>query len=247
MKSTAKRMIRDIIRKMGFDLKRYDPQQVGVSAIADIRRFLRGANEPLILDVGANVGQSTMRFLNHFKKLRIHSFEPSPSTFERLEVNCSPYSQVTCWNCGVGSKDGLVEFHENEMSDMSSFLTPSRFAWGNIVKSSTVNVVSLDTFASEHDIKFIHLLKSDTQGYDLEVLKGAKGLMDENRIGLVYFEFIFSHMYANLPAFDDVFRYLTDKGFLLVSFYDLHFQKELMSWADAMFINCDYYGKLEHC
>ena len=52
----------------------------------------------------------------------------------------------------------------------------------------------------------VDILKSDTQGYDFEVFKGAQQAMRDNRIGLLYFEFIFSDMYKNLPPFDEVFR-----------------------------------------
>lgn len=237
-------MIRKLVRLMGFDVKRYNSKQfLGRNAFDDIRHFLKGIKEPTIIDVGANVGQSALRYLNHYTRARIHSFEPSPSTFEKLRANCSPYPQVSCWNCGVGFKEGLLEFLENDRSDMSSFLAPSETSWGKIIKKTNVKVVSLDSFTKEQDITFIHLLKSDTQGFDFEVFKGAKRLMDEKKIGLIYFEFIFSKMYANLPAFDHVFRYLSDEGFLLVSFYDFHYQKELASWTDALFISRDYYKK----
>ena len=81
---------------------------------------------------------------------------------------------------------------------MSSFLAPSEFAWGNVEKTTEVEVVTLDSFSVENNINFIHILKSDTQGYDLEVFKGAEGLMRQNQIGLIYCELIFSNMYKNM-------------------------------------------------
>lgn len=75
---------------------------------------------------------------------------------------------------------------------MSSFLPPGEFSWGKVVKYTDVRVVSLDSFARDHNIDFVHVVKSDAQGFDFEVLKGASDLMDENRIALVYFELIFS-------------------------------------------------------
>lgn len=63
--------------------------------------------------------------------------------------------------------------------------------------------------------------------------------MVENRIGLIYFEFIFSDMYKDLPRFDEVFRYLIDHNFALVAIYDQHFQDEILSWTDVLFINCE--------
>jgi len=73
-------------------------------------------------------------------------------------------------------------------------------------------MTTLDQFAKEKSIDFIHILKSDTQGYDFEVLKGASGLLANQKIGFVHFEFIFSNMYANLPPFEEVFGFLSERG-----------------------------------
>jgi FkbM family methyltransferase len=243
MNSKTKTIIKKITRKIGFDIKRYSPKQIenGRNAFIDIRSFLKGIEEPTIFDVGANVGQSALRYVKDYPNSRIHSFEPSPTTFDKLRTTCSSHSQVNCWNYGVGSENGVLEFLENNHPDMSSFLPPSEFAWGKIIKKTDVKVVSLDSFAQEQQIDYIHLLKSDTQGFDFEVFKGAKRLMQEKKIGLIYFEFIFSDMYKNSPSLDHIYRYLIDQGFLLVSFYDFHYQKGLASWTDALFISHDYY------
>lgn len=123
---------------------------------------------------------------------------------------------------------------------MSSFLAPSGFSWGKIVKSTNVQVTTLDSFAKGNSVDFIHVLKSDTQGFDFEVFQGASQLMKEERIALIYFEFIFSEMYENLPSFDDVFRHLRKYNFSLVAFYGQHFQKDLVSWTDLLFINREF-------
>ncbi len=203
----------------------------------DMQRFLTRSVKPVITDIGANVGQSVSKFRSAFPESTIHSFEPSPKTYQKLVENTKNMSSVKTWNMGVGSHDDTLDFMENEHSEMSSFLTPSKFSWGKVTKTTKVPVITLDSFAQKHAIDFIHILKSDTQGYDFEVFKGANQLMKEDKIALIYFEFIFSDMYKGLPAFHDVFRYLSENNFELVSFYESHFQKELVSWADVLFIN----------
>jgi len=206
--SSIKKSIRRIIRLCGFDIVRFRGQQIGVNPFDDMQRFLKGHKDPVILDVGANVGQSVYQFRNKFPASVIHSFEPSPSTYEQLKARCGKLPGVNLWNLGVGSTNTTFAFQENEHSNMSSFLPPSKFSWGKIVRTTNVEVCTLDSFVRDQDIDFIHVLKSDTQGFDFEVFKGASYLMEENRIGLIYFEFIFSDMYKNLPSFHDVFRYL---------------------------------------
>ena len=48
---------------------------------------------------------------------------------------------------------------------------------------------TLDTFVEQHGIKNIDFLKIDTEGFELEVLQGAKQLLSEGKIGTVIFEY----------------------------------------------------------
>lgn len=241
MKKALRRAIQKIVRRAGFDLVRYNKSELGEDPFSDMRYFLKSIPSPTIFDVGANVGQTVNRLNMEYPKANIHSFEPSPSTFEQLKETCSKYNNSTPWNYGVGASNGTLEFIENDSSVMSSFLAPSKDSWSKAVKKTEVQVVTLDSFAQEQGIDYIHILKSDTQGYDFEVFKGAGRLMDEDKIALLYFEFIFSEMYENLPSFDEVYRHLVDKGFSLVAIYDFNFHNDAASWSDALFINDKFF------
>lgn len=238
-----KRAVRKTLRHFGLDVVAFHHAKFGVDPYVDMQRFLHGQPDLMLLDIGANVGQSTCRFKEFFPTAEVHAFEPSPTTFQQLQTQCAGQKDVHLWNNGVGSVDSSLTFQENEHSDMSSFLAPSQAAWGKVTKSTTVPVITLDKFAKEHGVEFVHVLKSDTQGYDWEVFKGARGLMAENRIALIYFEFIFSDMYTGLPRFDEVYRYLTDNNFLLVTFYQAHYQQNRIGWTDFLFVNRAYYDK----
>ena len=236
-----KNIIGGILRRTGYDL--VPVKEMGVNPFRDMKYFLNGQKSPIILDVGANSGQTAKKFRRMFPDSTIHSFEPSPTTYEKLNARCAKFFNVKTWNCGVGAANATLTFQENDHSDMSSFLSPSKFCWGQIIRQIEVPIISLDTFAREQNLDFIHILKSDTQGYDLEVFKGASQLMSENRIGLIYFEFIFSDMYQGSPLFHEMFQYLSQKNFSLVTFYDSNFQQDLVSWTDVLFINRDYHQK----
>lgn len=126
---------------------------------------------------------------------------------------------------------------------MSSFLDKGSDGWGRIERKTFLQIGTIDDYCDQKGIDTIHVLKSDTQGYDFEVIKGARRMMAQNRICLVYFEFIFSDMYRNLPRFDEVFRYMYDSNFLLVNFYDSNLVNRVLSWNDMMFINREFYEK----
>ncbi len=233
----VKTALRRLLKLSGFDVVRASQQGVGLSPFADMRRFLEREKALTILDVGASVGQSVERFLQAFPSSSVHSFEPSPTTYETLKLRCEGFHRVRTWNRGVGSVNSTLRFLESDHPDMSSFLAPAPSTWGQIVGTIDVEVVSLDWFAKDQGIDFIHVLKSDTQGFELEVLKGADQLMNEGRIGMIYLELILSQMYEGQPSLHEIFQYLATKNFALVAFYDPHFQQELLSWTDALFIS----------
>jgi FkbM family methyltransferase len=243
MKSQIKRLLRAILRKNGHDLVRRTAK-VGSDPFEDMAFFVAG-RAPLLVDVGGNIGQTVTRLKKTFPGGRIHSFEPSPSTFEVLRRNTAGTPDVTLWNCGVGAEAGRLRFFDNTHSDMSSFLQPSRNAWGEVDKEIEVEVVRLDDFARDNAIDFIDVLKSDTQGFEEAVFQGADQLLTQGRIGMVYFEAIVSDMYKGLPSLDGLIRRLVDRNYRLVSIYDLHHQGELASWMDALFIHADYYAAWE--
>ena len=233
-----KRGVRGALNKLGYDLRRTHPlvYKVGMDPFYDMRRFVQDPRL-VVFDVGANIGQSVDRFRSAFPECTIHSFEPSPSTFATLKEQTGTFSDLHLWNCGIGSRSEPMTFIENSQSDMSSFLAPSELSWGTVTKETVVAVRTIDEFCDQEAISRIDILKSDTQGFELEVFRGAEASMRAGRIGLVYFEIIVSDMYKDLPSFSDTFAFLTDCGFHLVSTYDWYYQRDLASWTDALFVH----------
>ena len=243
--------LKDSIRKLGDDFNtrvlRRPPPEVGQSAVADMKRVVPAGGKPMIFDVGANTGQTVKRFRRAFPSSTIHSFEPSQRIFNQLKANIADKGDVSAWNIALAAATcrGKQTFLENTHSDMSSFLELSENGWGKIEEKPTVEVSTVDKFLADQKIPFVDILKSDTQGYEFEVFKGAEQTIKRNAIGLLYFEFIFSDMYKGLPRFDEMFRHLTDRGFLLVSIYELRHQNNLASWGDALFVNQEYYRRAQ--
>jgi hypothetical protein len=83
----------------------------------------------------------------------------------------------------------------------------------------------------------VDILKSDTQGYDLEVLRGASGLLRDHKIRMVYMEITFSRMYEHLPSLDEIWGFLRRNDFELVTLYRCFYQDRRASWTDALFVD----------
>jgi len=228
-----KNAVQKLAGRLGYRICAF-PDRVGMDPFQDMASFSRGES-PLVLDVGANIGQTVVELRKVFRKPRIHSFEPSPGTFELLRQNTLAIPGTQVWNRAMGSSSGKMTLQENDHNQMSSFLPLSRFGWGSVIKQTSVDVDTVDDFCDREHIERIDILKSDTQGYDLEVFKGAEKMFQQARIGLVYSEVIFSDMYKGMASMSQICDFLIDRDFVLVAFYRLVFKKRLASHTDFLF------------
>ena len=76
LRHAVRKIVRQLPHRRG--LKSHDPFVI-------IRHLVK-RETPVILDVGAHIGQTSARFRTLFPNARIHAFEPSPAAFTRLSA-----------------------------------------------------------------------------------------------------------------------------------------------------------------
>jgi FkbM family methyltransferase len=213
----------------------------------NMQTYIPVGERAVIFDVGANTGQSIRSFQAAFPLATIHSFEPSPEVFARdLLPRYGKRPDVHLWNMAAGASEGTMTLRENSSSVMTSFLAPGRAGWGALMRTTTVPVTTLDAFAARNNVGFVHILKSDTQGFDLEVFKGAERLFSEGRVGMIHVEITLAKLYEGLPSFDVMYRHLADRGFSLAGFYKMRVRDGLLGWMDALFISNAFHAERHH-
>jgi FkbM family methyltransferase len=147
---------------------------------------------PTVVDVGANVGDYSSMVLEARKYARVFAFEPHPETFKRLTARLSAGNFVAT-NAACGGVPGklLLYDHLDGSGTEHASLLPGviESIHGDKSIKHEVEVTTLDQFAADRGIAHIDLLKIDTEGTELEVLKGACNLLREGRIRAIQFEF----------------------------------------------------------
>jgi hypothetical protein len=88
----------------------------------------------------------------------------------------------------------------------------------------------------EQNIPRIDLLKVDTQGYDLQVLKGATKLLAARRIKTVLLEVNFVPMYQRQATFLELHAFISSFGYRLVDFYNQQRSDGYTAWGDACYV-----------
>lgn len=104
-----------------------------------------------------------------------------------------------------------------------------------------VDVLTIDAFCKNNAVSHINLLKTDTEGYELNVLKGSSEMMMRNKIQFVDVEIFFNENYVGQSSFGDIYNFLLENGFELVRFYDVLYTDDgVASKTDALFINKNF-------
>ncbi|MEX2170563.1 MAG: FkbM family methyltransferase [Pirellulales bacterium] len=229
--------VRKFFHSLGYDISAYDRNSCGQNPFLDMGRFVADSQTATIFDVGANAGHFLKNLRLHYPLANVHSFEPSPTTYRQLVETAARYPRTNTWECGMGSIRGPAKLLENAHSTMSSFLELGERGWGKVEKHTAVEIRTVDDLCDEQAISHIDILKTDTQGFDLEVLQGARRMLTGDRIRLIYSEVIFAELYKGIPPFDEFYRFLRECNFVLVGFYKMHFSQQVAGWADALFVN----------
>jgi FkbM family methyltransferase len=228
-----RKLSKRLLAALGYELQ---PLKTGLGKSAWLdARFLMDDSQPVVFDVGANKGQTIREIRRLWPIASIHAFEPSPSTFELLLRDFGSDNCLRLNNVGLGSTPSrlLLQEHSREPY-MNSFLASGKDSWSQPDHAVEVEVDTLDAYCTRCGITSVDVLKIDTQGFDLEVLKGGTGILGATHFILT--EVTFVELYAGMPPFDQLFRFLIEKGFSLVGMYDFHHQGERAGWADALFV-----------
>ena len=190
----------------------------------------------ILFDIGVNQGQTLKKMKSLFPQAIIYGFEPSKICFKYLTENVK-MEKVFFYNKAVGSSNSILEFNEYSWSALSSLLKRA-YTSAKILANYKVEVITIDDFCKNNDISYINLLKTDTEGYELEVLKGASEMMNENKIQFVFVETFFNENFIGQASFGDIYNYLLSKNFGLVRFYDFEITSDgLANRSDALFLN----------
>jgi len=189
----------------------------GFHLFKDLRFYRKEKSTKVIFDIGANHGEFAIKFSQYFKNANIYCFEPVKSTFNVLEKNLSRYSNFKIFQKALGDKAGIAKIYLNKESDLVSSLVPnSKFHSSST--SEDVEVLTIDGFCQENGIKKIDILKIDVEGFELNVLEGAKNMLMEKKIDFIILEAGFGDTFHT--RLDELVLFLAPFQYKILGIYD---------------------------
>jgi FkbM family methyltransferase len=200
-----------------------------------------------VVDAGANIGRWSAAMLTAARRagrvgdLDLHAFEPSSYTFERLSEALAEYS-VTLARAALCERSGASILHVLAPGAGTNSLHEPPEATAS-TRQEEVATVTLDQYAARTGMDSIALVKIDTEGHDLAVLRGARRLLTEQRIMIAQFEYNHSWIFAR-SFLHDAFELLMPLGYQLgkltphgVEFYP-HWDADLETFIQSNYVAC---------
>jgi len=168
-------------------------------------------SDGFFLDLGANIGTSCIYFVKKFApNLKILAFEPAIETFKMLRMNLifnDLEMQATAVNCGLGEKPDELKMHYRFSNDPGA---NSLVQYTDDTPFETIKIIPIDSYLAENKIapQEVKYMWIDTEGFEPQVLLGAKNLIRENPVP-IFVEFNLG-TWRKSGRFDDMLALLSE-------------------------------------
>lgn len=193
-----------------------------------------GRIAPLVLEVGANSGQTTAEFIHHMPDTRIICFEPDPRAIQKFKSHIrSP--QVSLEEIAIGADNGTVMFHQSSGAEhidpqgwdhSGSIRKPKShlevWPWVKFERQIPVPMMRLDDWAEAKQIGTVDFIWADVQGAESDLLVGAQQVLSRTRFFYTEFsddewyegQINFATLSACLPGFSLLHKFANDALFV---------------------------------
>lgn len=232
------RPARFLLRKLGLEVSyaKYSPR---FSDRKVYDTLLRGSPVRTIFDVGANIGQTARLFSAEFPQAQIFCFEPFHKNFEILQRRLLPLANTKAFQVALGDSHGTRDVLVDNLAG-SPYNSLTRKRQSILEKSRAVveRVVEMrgDDFCKAHKIQVVDILKTDTEGFDLEVLAGFRGMLTSKQVRSIVIEvgFLGDQAHTSLVSASG---FLNNFGFDLAGFYEsIYTDVGTVEYTNALFV-----------
>jgi FkbM family methyltransferase len=210
------------------------PITPGALAAAEIRQLV-GKDDPIIVEVGANCGQTTADLLKAMPGATIFAFEPEPRAIAKFrDAVTSP--NVHLYECAIGAVNGTISFHQSSGAEhlegyregwdqSGSIRRPNShlkvWPWVKFEKQISVPIMTLDDWSKQCQISKADFIWADVQGAESDLVEGAAQFLKSSRYFYTEYsndewyegQITLADLLAKLPDFDLVRRYPMDALF----------------------------------
>ena len=235
-----KQALKTALREIGIRAYTEKSLTYNIDMGLDLVRMRRGRPLTTIFDVGANVGQTSRQMNRAFPDANIYAFEPFQASYDQLTVNTKEIDSIRRFKIALGDVPGKRRV-AIEPGSVYNSIKQERSIHAGVEEE--ISVERIDAFCQIRNIGKIDLLKTDTEGFDLEVLQGAGEMLSSGAVGAIFCEIAFDSRNRQNSHFQPIFNFLTEREFRFYGLYDtffLHRNTSETAFCDALFCHASF-------
>lgn len=188
MPASAARPTREVVNALGQQLTVFRDDHVGDKIAAQglyerenlllLLRLLELLRNPVVLDIGANIGNHTLAFAT--RAAQVHAFEPIDAIHELLRTNVerNGLDNVSVHQVALSDSDGTATIHVNRSGNAGASGFDRREA---DAEAQVVQVRQGDTFLKALQLGRVDLIKLDVEGHEAQVLRGLMHTLQRHK------------------------------------------------------------------
>lgn len=179
-----------------------------------LKPWLADLSPATVVDIGVNHGQFLHLASRLWPSAKIVGVEPNAALAAKAAEHYRADARIRIESCAVGAKIGAIDLFVTANDQNSSIHRPSDAFHDDrrddgVVRTENVAIKRLESLLDGAAGPM--LLKIDVQGAELEVLQGAGDRLDD--VSVIIIESPFEVAYDGAAGFDDIYRFLTARGF----------------------------------
>ena len=212
--SESERKIEKILLMLRF-VWRFPQIKVGWPKYEYLKPWLAELAPAIVVDIGVNHGQFLHLAARLWSGAQIFGLEPNAGLAVKVDTLFGDNPRVRMESCAVAAENGQIDLFVTANDQNSSIHAPSAAfhddrADDGMVRTEAVALKRLDT-ALDGDTGPMPV-KIDVQGAELEVLQGAGERLED--VAVIIIESPFEAAYDGAAGFDEIYRFLTVRGFV---------------------------------
>jgi FkbM family methyltransferase len=137
-----------------------------------------------VVDIGANIGASAVFFALTYPHARVLAFEPASASYSLLARNVAQLPNVSAFPCGLYSQDKTVALYPGINDCVESSVCPSHRTSPH---AEQIQLRSAERFMADQHIDSIDVLKIDTEGCEIHILRSLQRFLPT--VKLLYVEY----------------------------------------------------------
>ena len=181
------------------------------------QKMLGVTNLPIrtVIDIGANKGRRARNYRRRFPEAMVYCIEPIPVLCRQLRQWAKTQEgKVEVLNLALSSAPSEATFYVRRDSLIHSTLLKPSDMEASHFDEILVDIETLDLLAEKIDIVDDVLVKIDTEGLDLEVIRGGVQTIKRSAAVIVESTFYPTGYGENCPAFEDILTSLHELGYV---------------------------------